>query len=649
MKSQLLILLYLLPFLSLGQHTFLKETSVLGRDKRSKVLAIKGGGWYQYVPHSQSLLKYNACGKLEWSNHYEIISATRFWGHTTLRDGGFAFVCSLYKQLIITRISSDGNVQWSKHFEGVGEEHVSYSLVEDDNENLIVHYNRTGSITQVSHHLTLTSLTKQGTLNWSYYYQSIPIWGSMIHTSDNGLLVRNGNLFFKFDSDGQQEWGRRVLTTAYNYFEPVEVSDGYIFCMLENGTERKVGFYKIGLEGNSRWGGKKISNFSSSFPRLVSRNGNRFGAAFISPGRVSYKTSIIEFDKDLNVLHYGNVVAPDGNGSMAAHSMCYLEDGAPLILGMRSSNLNLFLSRLDQNFQLGCDTLYDSLKVQFEPMRPPENVPLNRFNHSLLLNDVNVTKRPFNYTETTYCESRQKEVINLGNDAEVCVDDEVTLTNQAGGAFNDFMWSTGEQTRSISVDKSGSYWLRAINTCHQDTVYDTISINFNPVVQPNLGLDIEFCNDTTILLVGPDCSTCTYLWNNGITDQINVAKNPGTYTIQVATANNCIASDTIDLLKTDCPSNFSIEIPNVFTPNGDGQNDYFNPIIRDVISFEMKIFSRWGIELFNTNSIGLGWDGKTASGQDAPDGTYFYIVTITYKDQDAVQQLDYKGYVNLFR
>jgi gliding motility-associated-like protein len=63
-------------------------------------------------------------------------------------------------------------------------------------------------------------------------------------------------------------------------------------------------------------------------------------------------------------------------------------------------------------------------------------------------------------------------------------------------------------------------------------------------------------------------------------------------------------------------------IPNVFTPNNDGINDYFYPTVINITDWELKIFNRWGTELITLNYENLYWDGKNYN-----SGTYYYIFT----------------------
>ena len=74
----------------------------------------------------------------------------------------------------------------------------------------------------------------------------------------------------------------------------------------------------------------------------------------------------------------------------------------------------------------------------------------------------------------------------------------------------------------------------------------------------------------------------------------------------------------------DCPN---YELPNTFTPNGDGQNDLFTPRhpYRFITRVEFKIFTRWGEKVFETTDPEIKWDGKDQkTGKELSDGVYFY-------------------------
>jgi gliding motility-associated-like protein len=82
-------------------------------------------------------------------------------------------------------------------------------------------------------------------------------------------------------------------------------------------------------------------------------------------------------------------------------------------------------------------------------------------------------------------------------------------------------------------------------------------------------------------------------------------------------------------------SNFVIQqvesvlwLPNSFTPNGDGLNDFFKPEGTQMREFSMRIFTRYGDLIYTTDDQNLGWDG-TYNGEDMPPVTYIYKMEAT--------------------
>lgn len=87
-------------------------------------------------------------------------------------------------------------------------------------------------------------------------------------------------------------------------------------------------------------------------------------------------------------------------------------------------------------------------------------------------------------------------------------------------------------------------------------------------------------------------------------------------------------------------------IPNAFSPNNDGQNDFFKITnMTDEKLIDFKVFNRWGTILFRTTDSRQGWDG-TNKGQQQPVGVYGYVIRIGYSDGYVET---YKGTVTLIR
>lgn len=172
-------------------------------------------------------------------------------------------------------------------------------------------------------------------------------------------------------------------------------------------------------------------------------------------------------------------------------------------------------------------------------------------------------------------------------------------------------------------------------------------ININPFPALNLGPDTTMCpNGPGIVLVDNiniSNPRALWKWNTGDSTSSITVRHPGVYTAQV-NLEGCVTSDSVEVFK-DC----YIDIPNAFSPNNDGQNDYFLPrqlLSKSITAFEMTVYDRWGQEVFKTNRTdGRGWDGKL-NGVDQPFGVYIYRINVTFGSGAAET---YTGNVTLLR
>jgi len=94
-----------------------------------------------------------------------------------------------------------------------------------------------------------------------------------------------------------------------------------------------------------------------------------------------------------------------------------------------------------------------------------------------------------------------------------------------------------------------------------------------------------------------------------------------------------------------------VNVPNIFTPNGDGINDTWSIIIHDygVILFDLEttVYDRWGVPVFQSTDIREVWLGHTPTGRDCLAGSYFYV--ISYTNSITNRQESFKGLLELIR
>lgn len=91
-----------------------------------------------------------------------------------------------------------------------------------------------------------------------------------------------------------------------------------------------------------------------------------------------------------------------------------------------------------------------------------------------------------------------------------------------------------------------------------------------------------------------------------------------------------------------------ISIPNIFTPNSDNENDFFQLInVQNISELDLVILNRWGNVVFESSDIDFKWNGSVLNnGAECSDGTYFY--KITAKDLNGEEVLKH-GFVQLSR
>ncbi len=206
------------------------------------------------------------------------------------------------------------------------------------------------------------------------------------------------------------------------------------------------------------------------------------------------------------------------------------------------------------------------------------------------------------------------------HDTLVCIVDDLVLTSPV--TANNYLWSTGENTQSIVINDSGTYWCRAKNGNNEYT--DTFHLNrmyFHPAM--HLGNDTLICGEDGYTL-GVEMPLANYfMWNTGATSCCIQPKNSGTYALTAS--NGCdVLTDTINVTIVACENCFWA--PNAFTPNNDTRNDAFG--VKQLCLLNkatLSIFDRWGNMVFTSDNITDKWDGMY-NGDKAPMDTYSFMV-----------------------
>ncbi len=251
--------------------------------------------------------------------------------------------------------------------------------------------------------------------------------------------------------------------------------------------------------------------------------------------------------------------------------------------------------------------------------------------------------------------------IDYGSQNGSAVPDSVTIPDGQSSvslpviAFSD---TNSEQTETIVFE------IIYVNSCGDSTIEsDTIFlINIDDIIG-RLSPDATICvwdgvyehlptylnnpSDTTIVSVdvdgGTGHGTYTYTWSDGTAPQIDgdstssIIVSPGMDTdYYVTITDTCSNQITVGPIRVEvkCP----IVIPNVFSPNGDGNNEFFTILnIEQYPNNKVVIYNRWGNKIYERENYQNDWDGEEHS-----DGVYYYIVTTGEEGENP-----FTGHVNI--
>jgi gliding motility-associated-like protein len=203
---------------------------------------------------------------------------------------------------------------------------------------------------------------------------------------------------------------------------------------------------------------------------------------------------------------------------------------------------------------------------------------------------------------------------DLGPDTLLCNNTIVEIESNIQEPGATLQWSTGAQSKSIFVSTAGVYWLDVTGSC--GIARDSILVA--SLEKPQIAFEQdEICSATPIALV-PISETGyeSLQWHDGSSADSLLASTSGTFWVM---AFNQCGSDT-DSVEVSI-NDVEFLVPNVVTPNGDAMNDTF-VIDPKVGVVELKIFNRWGREVFAASNYKNDW-----AGQGLADGVYFYMFT----------------------
>ena len=249
----------------------------------------------------------------------------------------------------------------------------------------------------------------------------------------------------------------------------------------------------------------------------------------------------------------------------------------------------------------------------------------------------------FGSNTVTVVEGQSPQPVIAGN-LFSCGDDPTVLSTTQ--PFPTYQWNTGSQDPTITVN-TGTYTVTVTSADGCEGTSAPVNVLTAPVPDAGIvatppgpvfpGTPVIFSDGST----GQDPIT-QWLWDlagqgSGTTSTAGITfDEPGTYpiTLLVTTSNGC--TDTVTYLFTVIPT--EIFVPNVFSPNGDGDNDNLEFTgVEYYPNSDLKVFNRWGQTVYESTSYRNQWSPK-----DVSEGTYYYVLTRS-------DGKEYAGHVTLLR
>lgn len=243
---------------------------------------------------------------------------------------------------------------------------------------------------------------------------------------------------------------------------------------------------------------------------------------------------------------------------------------------------------------------------------------------------------------------------NAGNDTNVCKGANVVLgTNSAfGTSYNWYLLNGDTITHGGGITVTPTVTTTYVLQKQQCGIYsyDTVTVQIKPSYTAHAGKDTTICIGGSALIGTSNlCAWCSYNWQPAQNQSSQVLVYPlVSTTYSLSLKDSCFTTYSNITVNVDYCQSPIVVVPNIFTPNADGINDAWQPIIQNplsILNYQCTIYDRWGIKVFNIGMLGETWDGHTTSGLACTEGTYYYV--ITYTDAKTNTQKQAKGFIEL--
>jgi gliding motility-associated-like protein len=220
--------------------------------------------------------------------------------------------------------------------------------------------------------------------------------------------------------------------------------------------------------------------------------------------------------------------------------------------------------------------------------------------------------------------------VQIDGPSEMCQGEEVELLANANTAIA-YRWSDASTDMSFVTASTGTYRVSVTDKCGDMAMAEQFVQEIPP---PIVLLNVEealLCEEDHVQVRADTAWTDEVIWSTGDTSIAIFPSDPGDYNL-IAT-NRCFETFASTFVNT---MRVPVFVPNAFSPNNDGNNDFFLPHLecQNVENYELQIYSRWGDPVFNTNDYTEWWDGKKAGNNSMPTGVYVWFMKFKIRERN---------------
>jgi len=457
---------------------------------------------------------------------------------------------------------------------------------------------------------------------------SSPTSLSVLNECDGFSILINGN---NYNSTGV--YNDTIINGSFNGCDSIVITDLTIFPLVVSNSNLSI------CQGDSILLGGIFQNSSGTYNDTIAN------------GAINGCDSVIQTSLTVNPISF----------SITNASVC--QGDSILINGVFQSAAGTYSDTIPNSNVNGCDSILQIILNINQPV-------VNTVNTNICQGDSVLLGGSFQQTTGTYydsipngaangCDSIIETILTVNPIADATItpqaalctgDSPFNLTSvQSGG-----LWggqgvtdvNLGEFSPSVAGVGSHQIVYTISGNCgNSDTI--NIVVNASPIfdistIDDNCDQSLGEIILTNLSGIPPYLYSWVDLSING-----NAASNlqEGTYTVFVSDSTGCSNSyiTTIYDLELDC--DYHVYLPNVFSPNGDGENDILYVLGKGIESISLSIYNRWGNKVFETNDMLQGWDG-TYNGNEQGNAVFVYYITATFVNGKTVEE---KGNVSIVK